>query len=209
MRSIALFKWAKWDHKMFTLYYNPKADDQYKGYLVMNFANTKVTAKAKNGKDVWVFKDCPETNFGINISSSLDELGTFMRYLARDKSIWKEEHKNKEKGGQAIPLLHKQWTSDKTVYLAQYATGWHYISIVDRNNKVWDKAFSVMIPLSSSEMYILQQYALQVLYWFRQEYGRENPKLQGEEEAAVKWAEAATTENIAKDILSGDDDLPF
>ena len=43
MRSLALFKGAKGDHKMFTMYYNPNANDQYKGYLMLNFANTKVS----------------------------------------------------------------------------------------------------------------------------------------------------------------------
>lgn len=194
MRSLALFKGAKGDHKMYTMYYNPNANDQYKWYLMLNFANTKVSQTVW-GKTVGNFDDAIKTNFGINLASSIDELGTFMRFLAKDPTVFKEEHKNKDGKGYAISMLHKQGDSDKCLYLWQRATGGYYLGIDDRKQK-----FKTTVSLSSSEMYVMQLYAQQVLYPFRQEDVRENNDMK---------SDTTTTSTPQTTMADVADDLPF
>ena len=195
MRSLALFKGAKGDHKMYTMYYNPNANDQYKGYLMLNFANTKVSQTVW-GKTVGNFENAIKTNFGINLASSIDELGTFMRFLAKDPTVFKDEHKTKDGKGYSISLLHKQGDSDKCLYLWQRATGGYYLGIHDRKID-----FKVNLSLSSSEMYVMQLYAQQVLYHFRQEDVRENDDMKSDTPPAATVPQA-TMADVA-------DDLPF
>lgn len=196
MRSLALFKGAKGDHKMFTMYYNPNANDQYKGYLMLNFANTKVSQTVW-GKTVGNFESAIKSNFGINLASSIDELGTFMRFLSKDPTLFKDEHKAKDGKGYSISLLHKQGESDKCLYLWQRATGWYYLGMHDRKID-----FKVNLSLSSSEMYVMHQYTQQVLYPFRQEDVRENNGMKTDTSSADAIPPQTTMADVA-------DDLPF
>lgn len=195
MRSLALFKGAKGDHKMYTMYYNPNANDQYKWYLMLNFANTKVSQTVW-GKTVGNFDDAIKTNFGINLASSIDELGTFMRFLAKDPTVFKEEHKTKDGKWYAISMLHKQGDSDKCLYLWQRATGGYYLGIDDRKQK-----FKTTVSLSSSEMYVMHLYAQQILYPFRQEGVHENNNLRTD-----TTSDTTAPQSTMADVA---DDLPF
>lgn len=191
MRSQAIFKWAKGDHKMLTLYYNPNVNNQYKWYLMLNFAHTKVS-QTVNWKTLWNFENAKTVNFGIELSWSIDELWTFARYLEKDPTLFKDADKSKDGKWYQKSFLHKQWKSDKCLYLWQFETGWSYISIHDRVT-----SFSVMIPLSTSEMHILAKYVDRILFAFWDENVRSNDK--------QSVGDDTTSQTIDKII----DDVPF
>lgn len=162
MRSVSLFKWKKGDHKRLNLYFNEHESDEYKWYLMFNFAQTR-TSQDVWWKTVGVFKDAIESNFWISLQSWLDELWTIIRYMQRDRSIFKDKDKNKEWKWFIKQLIHKQWNSNKTMMLWQFETWWHSITLYDRNQK----DFVVTFPLSSSEMFIIFEYCREILHHFR------------------------------------------
>ena len=186
MRNIALFKWSKWDHKSFWLYYNQNATNEYKAYVMLKFMHTAVSQTVK-WKTVGDFAKAKVTTFGIELGS-FDEIGTLFRFFNWDDGIFKEETSK----GSNVSFLHKDGqTMEKCLVLWKVGTGMHYIGIDDRKEK-----FKMMFTMTSSELRIMAEYVKYIL----QNHRDQDINPQDVEETA-KFEETAQPKK--------DDDIPF